>query len=259
MSAKEWKINWEEEFKRDYSVEKFQEVNHYWWKDCYDQIEEFVLKNVPLDKKSELLECGCGSGNSSLRLAHLVKRVILLDFSDAALSCARKLAYYHGAKNVEFVKGDAFGLPFQDNQFDLCWNIGVIEHYNFEGAKKIVREMLRVVKDGGRVIIGTPNFMSLPVIKARLLSLKILMPLTFWIKGYRVKDEIKYNLKDLKNLVFLASKENGARLDKISYCYVGSILPVETPGFIFAKVNKFLSRVFSRFSFLVLISAKVEK
>lgn len=253
------KVDWEKEYERNYPVEKFQEVAHYWWQDCYKQIEDFVLGHVFLDKNSEILESGCGSGNSSLKLASLVKKVILLDTSNAALNCAKKLANYYKVKNVEFVKSDTFNIPFKNERFDFCWNIGLIEHYNSEEAKKIIKEMLRVIKQGGWICIGVPNFASLPIIKARLLSFKPLKPLTFWIKGYRLEEERKYRLKDLNNLLFLASKESGVGLTQVSSDYVGSILPVETPNFIFKKINKFFSTFFSKFSFLILISAKVKK
>lgn len=259
MIVKERKIDWEKEFTRNYPIEKFQEINHFWWRDCYDQIEKFVFKNIPLNNGSELIECGCGSGNSSLKIAHLVKRVVLFDGSAVALSCAKKLADYYGVKNVEFIKGDAFCLPFQDNQFDFCWNIGLIEHYNFKEAGKIVGEMLRVVEGGGHIIIGVPNFTSLPIIKARILGSKILRPLIFWAKGYKIKDEIKYNLMDLKNLIFRTAKESGVEVGGVSYGYVGSVLPIETPRFIFKKLNKLFSKVFPMFSFLILVSIEVKK
>jgi len=259
MTNKEKKINWEEEFKRDYPVEKFQEVSHYWWKDCYNQIEKFIFKNIPLNNNSEILECGCGSGNSSLKLARLVKKVILLDNSNTALDCAKRLAGYYQVENVEFVRGDVFSMPFNSDQFDFCWNIGLIEHYNFSEAKQIIKEMSRIVKQEGWICLGVPNFMSLPIIKAKFLYFKPLRLFTFRVKGYRLKDETRYDLKDLRKLLFSVSRESGIKFEQVSSYYIGSVLPVETPRFIFEKINKFLSKLFSRLSFLILISAKVKK
>jgi len=249
----------EKEFNRNYSVESFQEISHYWWQDCYSQIENFVLQNIPLNNDSEILECGCGSGNSSLRIASLVKKITLLDSSNNALKCARKLADYYGVKNVELIKGDVFDMSFKNNRFDFCWNIGLIEHYDFEQAKEVVKEMLRVTKSSGWIFIGVPNFKSLAIIKAKLLSYGFLKPLTFWIKGYRLGKEKKYNLDSLKKLIRVASEKSGIKIEQIYLDYVGSVLPVETPEFIFKKIDKFFSRFFPKFSFLVLITIKINK
>jgi len=250
-------LNWEKEYKRNYPVEKFQEINHHWWKDCYEQIEQFVLKNVSLNANSKILECGCGTGNSSLRLANKVKKVVLFDISSNALKCARQLSEYYNVHNVEFINGDIFHMPFDDKQFDLCWNIGVVEHYEVNRAKEILKEMLRVIKNSGYICIGVPNFLSLAILKARFLSFRFLKPLTFWIKGYRLTDERKYDAKTLENLLLTASKEKGIKLERISIGYVGSILPIETPGYIFRKINNFCNRLFNKFSFLILMTAKI--
>ncbi len=250
--------NWEQEYKRDFQVNKFQEISHYWWRDCYDQIEEFILKNVPLNKNSEILECGCGTGNSSLRLAHKVKQVVLLDIANNTLKCAKQLAEYYKVKNVEFIRGDVFRMPFNDKRFDFCWNIGLIEHYSIPQAKEILKEMLRVTKNSGYMCIGVPNFVSLAILKAKFLSLKLLKPLTFWIKGYRLTDEKKYDEKILCKLLFIINKEKGGKFTQINFNYVGSILPIETPKYIFRKINKFFTHFLNKTSFLILVIAKIK-
>lgn len=251
--------DWDKEFNRNYPVEEFQEVDHHWWKDCYNQIEKFVLQNIPLQSDSEILESGCGSGNSSLRLASLVEKVVLLDSSENALKCARQLADYYKVKNAEFIKGDVFRLPFENNRFNFCWNIGLIEHYNLEQAKQIVEEMLRVTKLEGWLLMGVPNFKSLAVIKAKLLSYSFLKPLTFWIKGYRLGEERKYNPADLKRLIHATAEESGIGIEQFPLGYVGSFLPVETPQVVFKRIDKFFSRLFSGFSFLILFAVKIKK
>ena len=251
--------NWEQEFERNYSVEKFQEISHYWWQDCYNQIEEVVLKNILLDNHSKILECGSGSGNSSLRLANRVKKVVLLDGSKNALKCSRQLSKHYKADNIKFVEGDIFHLPFNDKSYDFCWNIGVIEHYDLIKAKEAVKEMLRVTKNFGYVCIGIPNFASLATIKARVLSFRILNPLTFWIKGYRLSDEKKYDIKILNKLLLTASKESGVKLKRISFEYAGSVLPVETPHYIFRKINRFCNYIFRKSSFLILVIVKIDR
>lgn len=46
-------------------------------------------------------------------------------------------------------------LPFRDDSFDAIYSMGTIEH--FDETEQAVREMRRVLKPGGRAIIGVPN------------------------------------------------------------------------------------------------------
>jgi len=248
---------WDKEYCRNIQTERYQEIDNYWWKNCYDEIESFLAKNLDINHDTKILEAGSGSGNSSLRLAKKVKEVHLIDSSPNALKCARNLADYYKSSNVVFKTGDIFSLPYPRQLFDLCWNVGVIEHYNVEDCKKIIKEMARVVKNNGYLCIGIPNFSSLPIIRAKILASKFLKLLTFWIKGYRLKDENKYNESSLLGMISKINEEGSVMLHPVSIGYAGSVLPIETPFFIYKKINGLISRIFRKNSFLILIIAKV--
>jgi SAM-dependent methyltransferase len=51
--------------------------------------------------------------------------------------------------------GDVRELPFRDGSFDAIYSMGTIEH--FDETERAVEEMARVLKAGGRAIIGVPN------------------------------------------------------------------------------------------------------
>ena len=51
--------------------------------------------------------------------------------------------------------GDVRALPFGDDSFDAIYSMGTIEH--FDETERAVEEMARVLKPGGRAIIGVPN------------------------------------------------------------------------------------------------------
>jgi len=51
--------------------------------------------------------------------------------------------------------GDVRILPFRDGSFDAIYSMGTIEH--FDETERAVVEMARVLKPGGRAIIGVPN------------------------------------------------------------------------------------------------------
>jgi exosortase/archaeosortase family protein len=51
--------------------------------------------------------------------------------------------------------GDVRSLPFVDNSFDAIYSMGTIEH--FDESETAVTEMARVLKPGGRLVLGVPN------------------------------------------------------------------------------------------------------
>lgn len=251
------KTDWDKEFVRDYPISNFQEISNYWWIDCYDQIEGFLLENFFVDKNTKILECGSGSGNSSLRLANKVKEVVLLDNSESAIECSKKLALHYKIKNVNFIKGDIFAIPWI-KEFELCWNVGVLEHYENYKAQELVKKMMQSTKNGGHVILGVPNFFSLALIKARVLAVNFLRPVTFWIKGYRLHDEIRYNIDDVERIFFRAAKDLNVELLNFRYDFVGNFLPVETPEAVYNFINRFGRKFFKKFSFLIFFSAELK-
>ncbi|MDD3085062.1 MAG: class I SAM-dependent methyltransferase [Candidatus ainarchaeum sp.] len=246
--------NWEKEFERNDNVETYQEINNYWWVDCYKDIDATIKKNIPIKKNMKILECGSGTGNSSLLLAKDVNSIVLLDQSKSAINSSKKLAKYYDVKNVDFLIGDIFKMPFKDKIFDFCWNIGVLEHYDIEEAKKMILEMRRVTKENGYMCIGVPNFRSLAIIKARFLSNSLLRPITNSINGYRLDDEKKYTIRKFKE-IFSDLKDDNIFFKNISFHYAGSFLPVETSHDIYKKLIKFKAFL-NEFSFLILVIIK---
>jgi SAM-dependent methyltransferase len=51
--------------------------------------------------------------------------------------------------------GDVRALPFLDASFDAIYSMGTIEH--FDETERAIEEMARVLKPGGRAIVGVPN------------------------------------------------------------------------------------------------------
>jgi demethylmenaquinone methyltransferase/2-methoxy-6-polyprenyl-1,4-benzoquinol methylase len=95
------------------------------------------------------LDIACGSGKLTAELVKIsgaAGRVVGLDFSPQMLDIARR---DHPA--IEFVEGDALKLPFEDASFDASTNAFGLR--NLADPVNGLREMLRVVKPGGRAVI----------------------------------------------------------------------------------------------------------
>ncbi|MBM4043628.1 MAG: methyltransferase domain-containing protein [Planctomycetes bacterium] len=127
----------------------------------------------PDDKK--VLDAGFGTGRFCFALAKDLphSEVVGIDISPNLVEDATNAAAVLGLTNVTFTQASIFSLPFADGAFDVVFNEGVIEHLDYEAA---VREMVRVTKPGGKVVIGVPNWYCFPhtLRKAliRLLGLK---------------------------------------------------------------------------------------
>jgi SAM-dependent methyltransferase len=121
----------------------------------YRTVDSILGREIPDARGKSILEVGSGTGLVSMALAQRGARVTLCDISPPALEFSRAAFARAGAAG-RMVQGSILDLPFEDGAFDVTWNAGVIEH--FEGAEQLraLREMLRVTKPDGRVVVAVP-------------------------------------------------------------------------------------------------------
>ncbi|MFO0159947.1 MAG: methyltransferase domain-containing protein [Alphaproteobacteria bacterium] len=149
-----------------------------------------------------ICEPACGSGGTSILLAEMVgaRDLTLVDISPSALSFARSLLPESLAGVTHLLEGDAFRLPLEDDRFDLTWNVGVIEHYPQSQILDLVREMRRVTRPGGAVLVAIPNRRSIATLKAALLGSHFGRRWLPRASGYRFDTEILYSANALAHL-----------------------------------------------------------
>ena len=95
------------------------------------------------------LDLCCGTGDVAFALARAGVEVAGLDFSEPMLEVAQERFKVQGL--VRFLKGDAQHLPFSDATFDVVTiSYGL---RNLADWEKGLREMLRVAKPGGRLLV----------------------------------------------------------------------------------------------------------
>ncbi len=95
------------------------------------------------------LDVACGSGKLTAELARIAGghgRVVGLDFSPQMLEVAQR-----DHPEIEFLEGDALKLPFDDAEFDASTIAFGLR--NLSDPIAGLREMLRVVKPGGRSVV----------------------------------------------------------------------------------------------------------
>lgn len=128
----------------------------------YKDMLEGVRQVVP--KGANVLDCAAGTGELSIAAAEKAGRVFCTDMSLPMLERARKKSAKKGIKNISFGERDIFSLPDEDNTYDISIAGNVL--HLLEEPEKAVRELCRVTKHGGRIIV--PTFMvknSSPLIK----------------------------------------------------------------------------------------------
>ncbi len=98
-----------------------------------------------------VLEIGCGDGDLAVTLAAEGARVAAIDISDEMLAAARQRAASADV-TVDFRRGAAQSIPFDDESFDVVVAMTILCFV--PDARPVFREIARVMKPGGRLVIG---------------------------------------------------------------------------------------------------------
>ena len=142
-------------------------------KSLFSKLEEFAINNyfsnafvksilsITKIEKGKIFEPGSGGGMTCANFAQLGFEIISMDLSNNALRKGISL-FKSLSLNAKFLLGDLFNLPIKDEQFDIVFNQGVMEHFRLANmdALKGVKEMLRVLKKEGTLIIFVPAYFS---------------------------------------------------------------------------------------------------
>ena len=130
------------------------EQSHWWYTGRRKILTSFVedICCRVTDRRPRILDVGCGTGANLLMLSEFGDAEGV-DVSEDALAFCRE----RGLKNVKL--GAAEKLPYDDGTFDLVTALDVVEHLDDDLAG--LREMRRVLRPGGRVLLFVPTFMFL--------------------------------------------------------------------------------------------------
>jgi ubiquinone/menaquinone biosynthesis C-methylase UbiE len=112
---------------------------------------QFVLgKALPLP--GHVLEIGTGKGRFLAAMAKHTDRITTLD-ADAKPQREAKLhvRLTRAGRRIRFVVHDAERLPWPDASFDAVVSVNTFHH--LERPRRVFREMLRVLKPGGRLVL----------------------------------------------------------------------------------------------------------
>ncbi|MHB1406039.1 MAG: glycosyltransferase [Desulfitobacteriaceae bacterium] len=101
-----------------------------------------------------VLDAACGEGYGSDILAQNALQVYGIDISAEAIEHAQ--SQYVG-RNLTFIQASVDSIPIGDHSIDIVVSFETIEHLDEITQVKFLKEMKRVLKDGGFLVISTPN------------------------------------------------------------------------------------------------------
>jgi len=155
------------------------------------RIREELIRFVQPKDGDKILDVGTGGGLLAIGFAKAIKHGEIIGIDrwiplggGTSLERAIRNARIEGvADKVKFEKGDARNIPYPDNYFDIVVASFVI-HIIRKEREKALREMIRVLKPGGKFAIIEP-------------------PKEYWTK-WRVDNELKKTLEEigLRNVKF---------------------------------------------------------
>ena len=101
-----------------------------------------------------VLDAACGTGYGTSMLAQVAEKAVGIDISEEAVEYAQE--HYSNGK-TEFAAASIASLPFPEHCYDAVVSFETLEHVDQEVQRSFLREICRVLKPEGVLVISTPN------------------------------------------------------------------------------------------------------
>lgn len=209
--------------------------------DYIEKIHLSNLQNIITSKTKICLDIGCGYGRIAEKIARSYPQVFIygVDISSTFVKLYNEKLYKRGKAIV----GDVRKLSFKNNYFDCVWVIVTLMYLEKkEDQGKAFKEIFRVLKKNGKVLIIEPNYLGVGIVKLggivpfiyrTILGKKKVETFGTSYKSYEIVREIKKNNGEL---IYI----------KGSPLFTLFLLPTIFLG----KINRFLASIILRFIYL---------
>lgn len=112
-----------------------------------------LVDDLGITPGMRMLDLGCGDGTTAIPAAQLGAVVLGVDIARNLIEAGTRRASELGVDNVRFVEGDASRLDgIVDDSFDLT--ISIFGAMFAPDPESVAREMVRVTRPGGRIVMG---------------------------------------------------------------------------------------------------------
>jgi SAM-dependent methyltransferase len=120
----------------------------------HSKVTDWGLEHISVGKHDTILDIGCGGGRTVGKLATMASegKVYGVDYSEESVAASKRTnAQEIDAGRVEIRQGSVSQLPFGEGMFDLV--SGVETHFWWPDLRGDVREVFRVLKPGGTLVL----------------------------------------------------------------------------------------------------------
>jgi SAM-dependent methyltransferase len=118
----------------------------------YIDMIDSIVEQCEIGETSSVLEVGCAGGFIARGIGPRVRAYYGIDFAPRAIDVARRL----GVRNARYSVADGAQLRFSANSFDAAFCYDVFTNFpEFADGVALIREMLRVVRPCGTVLVGS--------------------------------------------------------------------------------------------------------
>ncbi len=186
-----------------------------WYKDNSDVYDEYLpitfsgfnvseeaernkmICALDLQPDHKVLEFGAGTGRDSILIASRLDErgeLFLSDISaDVFKHTVKKFESGAYKPKTEFFLANGYHLPFEDHYFDRVFHFGGIN--TFGDVKRTFREMVRVCKPGGKIVVGDEN---MPVWLRKTEFGKVLMNTNFLYRDLIPFEDLPVEARNVK-------------------------------------------------------------
>jgi len=120
-----------------------------------------LLDFIDAQSSDVVFDAGCGTGANILLLQPFVRRIIAMDYSEAAVARCQKRLALNGIDNVEVFQGDITSIPLPDDSVDRILCMSVLQYVDDTQSRAAFREFSRILKKDGTLVLHVKNLASL--------------------------------------------------------------------------------------------------
>jgi ubiquinone/menaquinone biosynthesis C-methylase UbiE len=160
-STSSWKQYWEEKnvsTASDYEIDRGTQERD---REIEQLSNNELLAFISAASSNVVFDAGCGTGANILLLQPFVRRIIAMDYSEAAVARCRKRLAANRIDNVEVFQGDVTSIPLPDGSVDRILCMSVLQYVDDAQLRAAFREFARILKKDGALILHVKNLSSI--------------------------------------------------------------------------------------------------
>jgi ubiquinone/menaquinone biosynthesis C-methylase UbiE len=124
----------------------------------FQDLRERIVALAGIQATDKVVDIGAGTGLLALAVAPAASHVWAVDISGAMLAYLDAKARSAGLQNIEVVEASAVSLPLVDGSVDVAVSNYCLHHLSNADKHRALAELHRVLRPGGRLVVGDMMF-----------------------------------------------------------------------------------------------------